>query len=70
MKLTITGIAAMFSLLMLMAPGPAKADSINWQPAGLQQGAYSHVYNVGFWGGRPIACSNHYFRRHHRYMCR
>jgi hypothetical protein len=63
MKITLTAIAAMFSLSMLFAPGPASAaDAIGWQPAGIQQ--------VGFFGGRPIACHNHYFRRHHRHMCR
>jgi hypothetical protein len=24
----------------------------------------------GLWHHRPAACSNHYFRRHHRYLCR
>jgi hypothetical protein len=62
MKLTITAIAAIFSLLVLMAPGRASADPGNWQPATIQQ--------VGFWSGRPIACHNRYFRRHHRYECR
>jgi len=62
MKITITAIAAMFSLVMLFAPGSANADAGNWQPTGIQQ--------VGFFGGRPIACHNHYFRRHHRHLCR
>jgi hypothetical protein len=63
MKITITAMAAMFSLLMLFAPGPAGAAEVgNWQPAGIEQ--------VGFFGGRPIACHNHYFRRHHWHLCR
>jgi hypothetical protein len=63
MKITITAIAAMFSLMMLFAPGPASAtEAGNSQPAGIEQ--------VGFFSGRPIACHNHYFRRHHWYMCR
>ena len=70
MRLTITAIAAIFSLLVLMAPGRASADPGNWQPPAIQQVEYSHLYNVGFWGGRPIACRNRYFRRHHRYECR
>jgi hypothetical protein len=53
----------MFSLMMLFAPGPASAaDMGNWQSAGIQQ--------VGFWGGRPLACHNHYFRHHHWNLCR
>jgi len=62
MKITITAIALMFSLLMLFAPGPASANAGNWQPGRVQQ--------VGFFGGRPIACQNHYFRRHHWHLCR
>jgi hypothetical protein len=70
MKLTITAIAAIFSLLVLMAPGRASSDPGAWQAPAIQQVGYSHLYNVGFWGGRPIACHNRYFRRHHRYECR
>lgn len=62
MKLTITTIAAIFSLLVLMAPGLASADSGNWQQPGIQQ--------VGFFSGRPIACHNRYFRHHHWRLCR
>ena len=70
MKLTITAVAAMFSLFMLVAPGLARADSGNWQPTGVAQVGYSNLYDVGFWGGRPLACHNHYFRHHHWYLCR
>jgi hypothetical protein len=62
MKITISAIAAMFSLFMLVAPGSAKADAMNWQSGGIEQ--------VGFFGGRPIACHNHYFRHHHWRLCR
>ena len=63
MKITIAAIAATFSLLMLFAPCPANAaDAGNWQPAGIQQ--------VGLFSGRPLACHNHYFRRHHWHVCR
>jgi hypothetical protein len=70
MKLTITAIAAMFSLLMLITPGRASADPGNWQPPAIQQVGDYQLRNVGFWSGRPIACHNRYFRRHHRYECR
>ena len=33
------------------------------QPAG-------YIQQVGYWHYRPWACSNHYFRRHHWYLCR
>ncbi len=62
MKLMLTAVAGMFSLFMLISPGHANADVINWQPAGIQQ--------VGFFGGRPLACHNRHFRRHHYYLCR
>jgi hypothetical protein len=62
MKLTLTAIAAIFSLLVLMAPGNASADTGNWHQPAVQQ--------VGFFTGRPLACHNRYFRHHHRYLCR
>ena len=67
MKLTITAIAAIFSLFMLTAPDSANAATLNWQPTTIQQGGYQ---TVGWFRGRPLACSNHYFRRHHRWECR
>lgn len=62
MKLTLTAIAAIFSLLVLMAPGNASAAMGHWQQPGIQQ--------VGFFSGRPLACHNRYFRRHHLHLCR
>ena len=68
MKITITAIAALFSLIMLFAPGLASADSGNWQPPAIQQVGYFQP--VGYWHHRPGACANRHFRRHHRYLCR
>ena len=65
MKITITAIAAMFSLMMLIAPVRASAEV---SPFPIQQVGY--VQQVGFWHYHPWACSNHYFRRHHWRMCR
>jgi hypothetical protein len=65
MKKAITAFAAMFSLMMLIAPVGAHADAINF-PVAVQQAGY--VQPVGYY--RPWACSNHYFRRHHWWMCR
>ena len=71
MKLTITAIAAMFSLLMLIAPTGASAEVT---PFPIQQVGYvqpaGYIQQVGYWHYRPWACSNGYFRRHHWRMCR
>ena len=68
MKLNITtAIAAIFSLFMFLAPAMANADDVIVQPTSIQQ--LGHVQPAG-WFGRPWACSNHYFRRHHWRMCR
>jgi hypothetical protein len=67
MKITITAIAAIFSLFMLTVPGAANAATLNWQPLAVQQGGYQ---TVGWFRGRPAACRNHYFRRHHPRECR
>jgi hypothetical protein len=65
MKITITAIAAMFSLMMLIAPVRASAEV---SPFPIQQVGY--VEQVGYWHHyHPLACSNHYFRRHHWRMC-
>jgi hypothetical protein len=64
MKITITAIAAMFSLLMLIAPLGASAEVT---PIPIQQIGY--VQQVGYWHHHPWACGNRYFRRHHWRMC-
>jgi hypothetical protein len=71
MKLTITAIAAMFSLLMLISPSHANAEVTAFpvQQVGYVQPA-GYIQQVGYWHYRPWACSNHYFRRHHWYLCR
>ena len=68
MKLTITAIAALFSLLMLVAPSSASAASGNWQPPTIQQIGYFQP--VGYRHHRPLACANRHFRHHHPYQCR
>jgi len=70
MKLMITAVATMFSLFMLISPGHANADPGNRQSPAIQQVEYSNLHYVGFWGGRPLACHNRYFRRHHWHLCR
>jgi len=66
MKVSTTAIAAMFALLMFIVPGRASAEVT---PFPFQQVGY--IQPVGYFGHyRPWACSNHYFRRHHWYLCR
>jgi hypothetical protein len=66
MKTTLTGIAAMFSLMMLIAPMRAGAEVT---PLPVRQAGY--VQSVGYWHHHhPMACGNRYFRRHHWRMCR
>ena len=66
MKTTLTGIAAMFSLLMLVAPMRAGAEVTQFP---VQQVGY--VQPVGYWHHhRPWACRNRHFRHHHWRMCR
>ncbi len=65
MKLVTATIAAIFALLIFALPGPANAQSIGWQPPAIQQIAYHH----DFFHGRPDACRNPRFRRHHRFLC-
>jgi hypothetical protein len=68
MKTTITAIAAMFSLMMLITPVRASAEVGAFQPQGVTQVGYFEP--VGYWHHyHPWACSNGYFRRHHWRMC-
>jgi len=68
-KLWKLTIAAAFSLSMLMLslPGRASAESAYYPPTQIQQVAYYPFATV--YGYRPWACSNSWFRRHHRRMC-
>jgi hypothetical protein len=69
MKITITAIAATFSLLMLFAPGPASAAIGIPQPSAIEQVGYnqSGIINAGYWHG--AACRDRRFRRHHHWIC-
>jgi len=69
MKITITAIAATFSLLMLFAPGPASAETGIPQPSAIEQIAYNQpgVINAEYWHGG--VCRDRRFRRHHHWIC-
>ena len=74
MKLYTTTIAALFGLLMMAIPGVASADVGLWHPPTLQPVviqetvAPAPLTTVAYY--RPWACANHYFRRHHQWLCR
>lgn len=68
MKPAIITMAAILSLLVLIVPGRASADPVNWQPQTVQQIGY-HPYEVAYWGHRPYACRYRHFRLHHPFLC-
>jgi hypothetical protein len=69
MKITITAIAAMFSLLMLFAPVPASATSADSQPSAIEQTAFNQpgIMNAEYFHGG--VCRDRRFRRHHHWIC-
>jgi hypothetical protein len=69
MKITISAIAAMFSLFMLITPGLASANSGNWQPTSIAQVGYHQagISNAAYWHGG--VCRDRHFRRHHHWIC-
>jgi len=74
MKLYTTTIAALFGLLMMAMPSVAGADVGAWRPQNVQplviQEAVAPMPLTTVAYYRPWACANHYFRRHHQWLCR
>ncbi len=75
MKLYTTTIAALFGLLMMAMPGVASADVGLWhpqtlQPVAIQETVVPAPFTTLAYYHRPWACANHYFRRHHPWLCR
>ncbi len=74
MKLYTTTIAALFGLLMMAMPSVAGADVGAWRPQNVQPVVIQETVapmpftTVAYY--RPWACANHYFRRHHQWLCR
>jgi len=74
MKLYTTTIAALFGLLMMAMPSVADADVGAWRPQNVQPVVIQEAVapmpftTVAYY--RPWACANHYFRRHHQWLCR
>ena len=73
MKLWTITAAALFALMMAM-PGAARADIGNVhpqtpQPAFQQTALAPQPVTLAWYRGRPWACANRHFRRHHWWLC-
>jgi hypothetical protein len=70
MKLWKTAVAAVFALMIFASTGTASAA---WYPVPVAPVApveyYPQPHYLPAWHGRPAACGNHWFRRHHPRMC-
>jgi hypothetical protein len=66
MKPTISAIAGLFVLFMMIMPATARADSIVTLE---DPPAYGQIYPTAYWGHHYGACRDPHFRRHHRWLC-
>ncbi len=74
MKRLMTSALALFGLLMVAMPSVASAEIVRVNPRNVQPMVVQEVVapapftTVEYY--RPWACTNPWFRHHHRWMCR